>query len=511
MSQWKDTDFSASSHVTLMAIITGTNGEGVVESGRRLEAAADSIAYAVWKLRECLRDVGWEGKDADTFRQWAHDLGTSGQVLADFVRAQGNSLMSAGGKIIQTRNGFPEIPTRTMVELEELRTSPNLGTTTDPAAVHASIAEKQAVIDRETTTARRMMSELASTYMGTVAAIAGAPKPEFRPPNGPYRPIMATEDEDLGGAAGVAAATAVALAGHSRSTGGIGSAGAPGQVPGMAGWPANPGLGVPPVVGSSVPPQVTTRLSHTSSSDGHGRATATSADAARPTGAASDPRTLPSATARPLTGAAPPNVESGSLGALGTTGRAAPGSGTVRGSTGSPLSNRPTTAGRTGSDGPRFGPGSPGLRADASEGTVARSGHLSPEGRPAQGRPGVPMGGAMGAPWSSAGASTPRTPRTGVTAVPGGVVGGSSARTSQEGQRPFSPGGSGLRTSGSVDSAGSSPGAPGHAGRPVTGVVGMSQGTPPADGRRLRQRADYLEEDEETWAIGPNPVPPVID
>lgn len=517
--EWTYTKFEDMSLEELRGLLAGGQGEKVASVGRSLKRAADKIQEAAETLKLKSDRVAWEGGSAQAFQSWTSDLVTASFQLTDFTRGVGHNIEIAGNKLTETKNSLPEVSPGDVAILKALEDNPTAGGMFDPVTGVTAYDQAKAAVEKPRLDAAAALHTLASTYTTSAEVIGRLPKPQFRPPPDVIRvgKMPSTDMEDIGGAAGVVAAAGVAAASQTSLAGGPSGGGTvtPYTSPANSSagaWPPPQGVGAPPVVtagqvtpgtlppGSNLLGQApgTSQTQHS----GAGQVTGSGPNSSGPTS---------SVVGRSPVGGLPPTTGQGSGTSGGTKGGPVRGGTTgITGGTGGQV--RPGTSGGGRSAGPS------GLRTGGVEGGTVRPGQMpgAGEARSATSpRTGVPMGGvgAGGAPGATG--STGRTvagrPPIG---TPGGVVGGSGAVPASRGQ--FSSGGSGLRTGAGQAPAGSNGSAPGtvgqRSGRPMGGAMGAGAATGSDERARRRQRADYLEEDEETWggAQSGGAVPPVI-
>ncbi|MGW0657512.1 hypothetical protein [Streptodolium elevatio] len=513
------------SHEALLGLISGGHGERVAAVGRSLVSAADKIQEAADALRMKSGQVAWEGGSAQAFQSWTSDLVTASYQLADFTRGTGTNVEIAGNKLAETVKTIPKISAEDVALLKVMEDNPVAAAMFDPVTGVTAYDQAKAAVEGPRLEAVQQMHALASTYVSAAQQIGRLPKPQFRPPLDQFGLGPRHDDyEDIGGVAGVAGAAAVAAASQTSLAGGPSGSGL--ATPYTS--PANSSVGAwPPPQSAGAPPVVTA-----------GQLT----PGALPPGSNLLARTPPAPTTAPHPSA--PNLGQGSGSGPNTTGPTAPvvgrppgavppstGPGRVGGTTGGTKTSGPVRGGTPGMAGGTSGgqarpgttgsgrtPGAPGLRTGGIEGGTTRPGQMAGPGEARPGttpRTGVPMGGVGGAGATGTAGSTSRTmagrPPIG---TPGGAVGGDPARGGAASRGQFSSGGSGLR-SGPGQSAhpeGTTPGSAGQrSARPMGGMMGAGAGAG-SDERARRRRADYLEEDEETWGDGQpgGAVPPVI-
>ncbi|WTW97345.1 hypothetical protein OG216_30135 [Streptomycetaceae bacterium NBC_01309] len=516
--EWTYTNFEALPHEQLLGLLAGGKGEKVAAVGRSLTNAADKIQDAAEKLKLKSGQVAWEGGSAQAFQSWTSDLVTASFQLTDFTRGVGHNIEIAGNKLTETKNSLPKVSPEDVAILKALEDNPTAGGMFDPVTGVTAHDQAKAAVEGPRLEAAAALRALASTYIASAQVIGALPRPQFRPPPNPLGVEQPVYDrEDVGAAAGVVAAAGVAAAGQTSLAGGPSGAGTvtPYTSPAnssVGAWPPPQSTGAPSVVtaGQVTPgtlPPGSNLLGQTpgtapTQQSVPGQVTGSGPNSSGPTS---------SVVGRSPVGGLPPTT--GQVGATsgGTKGGPVRGGTTgITGGTGGQV--RPGTSGSGRSAGPS------GLRTGGVEGGTVRPGQMpgAGEARSATStRTGAPMGGVGAGGAAGATGSTGRTvsgrPPIG---TPGGVVGGTGAVPASRGQ--FSSGGSGLRTGAGQAPAGSSGAAPGTAGqrsgRPMGGAMGAGAATGSDERAHRRRRADYLEEDEETWGGGQTggAVPPVI-
>ncbi|WP_143166455.1 hypothetical protein OH786_22050 [Streptomyces atratus] len=460
-------------------------------SSGAVQAAADSLLSAateIDKIGEELKIrpqiVDWKGEGANSFRTWSADLANATLRLGLYSREASKRLGEAAEAIALAKAAAPHPQPGAEATLKAALSVPN-----DPDA--SALAKK---LHTEKDAMAREMTKLSQAYNQSVDGIGALKKPEFPPPPEVIAPRSAARRDQAaseyspGGGAAVGAAGAVSRsvsmpgAGHESPVGlaapstahssvtvpvgGTASRPVDMEIDGVATLPKTapnppvhqpevPGLARPdgglPVTPEVLPPSIGDRTSVQPPSKNAGGKTA---GISRPS--------IPSATGNPV---------------AGPVGRPSRDTGIVGGRPAAQTTGRPT--------------------GGLPRGTVVGGGEGTQAGRGMMGH-GAGMGGAGGS--GQSGIAGGRR----LAAEAGGIVGGRPQQPGRMGNRPFTPGGTGLVRGAATDDGSRGVG---QAGR------GASHGPRVGDPRRdERERPDYLVEDEETWQQGyRRVVPPVID
>ncbi|MEC4017142.1 hypothetical protein [Streptomyces sp. H27-D2] len=514
-----ETDFESLSHAEMHAMIAQTDPAKASIIGQHLTKAADTIDKIGNDLKTHMSGVAWDGEAGDAFREWGANMANATLRLGDFSRSSGAWLDEASTTLAEVKSRMPDPSTSSKTTLDSFlshnpagllmlppkhksgASEPGQGVLAGPTHKDALAAQKQ--LNGDHAEAVRQMTKLAQSYSMSTTFIQSADRPTFPPMP---RTIMPTDTRGGIHAAEQQAATGGTVANgaertpqqHGRATGPDPSDEARAQTSQFKDTGhSNDAGALPPVVQPDR--QVGTRID--------GTAVLPQAPTAAPGGdpgqlvsggAANGGASLPGSPIPPLTGAVSRTAgpTAGNRMPLGIRPPLASGQGTVGGRPGARL---PGDHGNGIHGGRPAPPGSARPTGQAPRGTVIG-------GEPTQGRPPMGHGGTGNGGAPSHGQQGNNTGRR-LATEPGGVVGGRPQQRPGAGNRPFTPGGTGLvrGTSGPEGQ---------NAGRNTrSGVVPPPNANGAGSQRDRRgERPDYLAEDEETWAQGNRRVvPPVID
>lgn len=519
------TDFEQYDHAQLRDMVRSTDGGKVLSRSAELKAAAQVLKDLSAALKSHVDSVGWEGPAAESFKTWAGNLQKSATLLGDYSDKAGDAMQQAGEALCIAQVAVPE-PPRAEIQLLATANSQKVPLYTETQlgpgqsiddfmksrradwVTQAQAAIASNTIEKEHREAINQMVRLAQAYDAATTALNSLPEPTL--PGTPGKDRITSDDYSAGGAARTAGSGASTRS--PRSSGGteVGT------------YSRGGGSYSGGSVALHQPPwdrQAPDGGVHTDPISSYGGGYVTSPkDSTAPT-ASSVPLTpadrpgtgldgLPTVPTPPgQSGSASP-VDGGGKAAFPIGGPAPAGDFPVRGGP-APARGGGSTPGNSGGSLPgrpaRFGggalpgkTGAPGLPT----GNVFGSHETQPGRAGASGQPGV---GGMhpGAAVHGMGGTGGGTRGRGLTSTGGGIVGG---RKGPSVSGEFTPGGTGLRRrAGAVEGA---------AGNGQNGVVapGMHGGGSGRDGGSRRQRADYLQEDEETWTSGaPHSNPNVVE
>ncbi|MET8690930.1 WXG100 family type VII secretion target [Streptomyces bauhiniae] len=502
------TDFESMTHEQLAAMLESADMASAAHLASKLSKAASTISKIGDDLMKHVKDLEWQGKAGDSFRDWGGHTASATLRLGDYAGAASQWMSQVSQAIAEAKTSMPDTSETTKAQAvladahKTIAAAKQPGARNDPDArkaaetAHSDATSAQFHIDATRQDAIQQMRKLAETYEHSASQINGLTPPTFAPAVGRTGDADWWEREteylpaSRAGATGAAGST---YSGASVRSAGSGSAqlAAPHRSldeSGAISTPARPSVRMP---ASSEPVSL-----GIDSADTLPRVSSSPA-APSPAVPALAPREA-SQVGLPI--GLPPTFASGGRGL------------------GSPLAS--------GIPGPTRLPQVPGL-AKPLEGmsrmpreTGIMGGRpVSATGRPANGIPRgtvignengqtrAPLGRAM-SPGSMAGEGGRLGGGTGsgrrLASETGGVVGGTRAgQPTRVGGRPFTAGGSGLvRPSATSEARGS------QAGR-----IGAAS---PAHSRKSQgqhdKRPDYLVEDEETWTgERRRPLPPVVD
>ncbi|MER5552786.1 hypothetical protein ABT001_14065 [Streptomyces sp. NPDC002793] len=477
------TPFDSMSHEEMLAWLDVANSGAIQGASDRLVSAAKKIREIAEELRGRPQTVEWKGEGADAFRTWSADLVNSTLRLGDYSEGAAKWLARASDSLASAQVSIPRTHAGAQANLDaalEARNDPDASAVAQKSA-ETLIAAKEA--NRQEAAAE--MRKLAQSYALSASQMDGLERPAFPPPPGeivPERGSAVVSSETWGAPVGRRGAT------EGESEGVIRGATTHPTSP-LATGPGSPGGPDSSAIRSPLHPETPVSMevngtatlpqsTSTSSVSPPGPLVTGKPDGAITPGLAVMPPAFGGGS-RPISGLSDSakNAGSGVRSPL-LPGQSVPGSAsatrTPRGDAGV-FGGRPTAQ--------PTGRGLPGGTVVGGEGT---------QGRGPMGHSGMSGGGA-----ARGGATGGRPPA-------GGIVGGRPQQTARSGERPFTPGGTGLVRGNEAGRAA------GQAGRVSPGPSGSR----PGSSRREEggERPDYLIEDEETWQPGGRRVvPPVID
>ncbi|MFE4971724.1 hypothetical protein ACFRAR_06360 [Kitasatospora sp. NPDC056651] len=473
------TDFTKYSHAQLRKMAQALDPGAVMAAGDPWRKAADTLKQIRQTLTNASTETAttWEGTTSDAFHTRMLALAASINNAAAYANDAANILHNTSEAMAKAKREMPEEPGN----WDQIKD-------TVGDALFGDDDEHIPVADRKKAEAAAVMQTLAMHYR--VATPALKPPPAYDP-KGPGK----TRDDPSDGAQGdpIGAATAAAMV-SGTSMGAAGASTRATTVP-------------PPQRTKSAQPSVTGRSV--------GRSTPVPTDSGIKGGTAqapSNPSASPNRSSGegvsgkpvpPSTGSVPSPVLAGSQASGSDPVRTAgPTTGMPGGSAGSETvrSTGATTVSPGGSilGQSKMSPGGKEISAGAASGTGSgpRAGRTL--GGSSEVYPGLGAGGRPGAGGQQTG---------GFLARPGGVAGEMAKPGGAPGNQAFTEGGSGL---GARNRFRGEPG--------VTTANGMSSGIPlsGAQGRKKDRgkdgkRADYLVEDEETWASDKPANPNVVE
>ncbi|MER7754830.1 hypothetical protein [Kitasatospora sp. NPDC097643] len=544
------TNFEGFDHDKLRKLVADTDPSTVLSRGTHLQSAGRVLKELSEALKSHIGSVQWEGPAADSFKSWAGNLQQSALILGDYSTTAGDAMHLAGEALSTAKAAVPEAPHTEIAMVNRHKAQspfvnvPQLAVgqtvdaymkTVNPKWVTGpEAAAAEAKVQQEHQEAVLQMEKLAQAYSAATTQLNGL-APDVALPGTPGATNQNdSEAASRGGGEGGSSYGGSARSGrvsggstggsYSPSGGGFVSGGSvpihqPGSGPQGPSGPGHTDPIPPHGGGGQVPPPPHDPGSSTPPS-------LPSDPINRPgTGLDSLPTvpTLPGPTGStgPLgpggSGSLPPDALGGLSGYQGGPGSGPggypggiPGGGPVGGFPGG------SVPARSGGSVPGKSGGSFPGRTPINGGSVPGKGGTSglPSGtvfgaREAQaGRGGTANGmggmhpGGMGG--HGVGGSGGSTRGRGLTSTSGGTVGGRKGPTAGG---EFTPGGTGLRRAGA---AGAAEGG-GRAGQNGMMAPGMGGGAGRNE-RDRRKRADYLQEDEETWTAGtPHSNPDVVE
>ncbi|WP_343235387.1 hypothetical protein [Streptomyces bauhiniae] len=495
------TDFESMTHEQLAAMLESADVASASHLSVKLSKAATTISEIGDGLMKHVKELEWQGKAGDSFRDWGGHTASATLHLGQYAQAASEWMGTVSQAIADAKLSMPDVSETTQAKAaladahKTIDVAKQPGVRNDPdarkaaATAHTDATNAQAHIDATREAAIAQMRKLAGAYEHSAMQVNSLTPPTFAPAAGRGAPDAwwvggethrAVPTEYTGGST------------HSVTAHGSVSSG------------NSPRPAVHHVSTDSV---ATAPAQSSGHSPTHPKAVSLDI-------ASTDtlPRTSPSSPAVPSASPALPREVQPTSPPIGlpstfTGGGRAPGSASVRLPGMSRLPQVPGLAKPIDSV-PRM-PREPGIVGGRP---------VSATGRPANGIPrGTVIGsengqartpfGRTASPGSVEGARSAGGMNSGrrLASETGGVLGGRSGQPGRSSGRPFTSGGTGLvrpSAKGADQAQGS------QAGR--TGVAGRS-----ADSRRSQQhkeRPDYLVEDEETWTRdGRRTLPPVVD
>lgn len=477
------TPFDSMTHETMLAWLDMANSGAIQGASDRLVSAAKEIREIAEELKVRPQTVEWKGEGATAFRTWSADLANATLRLGDYSEGASKWLARASDSLASAQVSIPRTDASAQANLDAAKAARNDpdASAVEQKALDTLLAAKES--NRQEAAAQ--MRKLAQSYALSASQLDALEKPAFPPPPGaivPERAGAIDDSETWGAPVGGRGAEEGGDAVHGVTRY---SASAQATGPGSPDAPDPTVVRAPLDLDASVSMEVngTATLPQSPSTPSAplpGPPVAGKPDGGLPSGLPVMPPVLGGGS-RPLPGPYGSAKNAGSSVRLPSLpGQSVPGSGSAsrmpRGDAGI-FGGRPTAqpAGR----------GLPGGTVVGGEGV---------QGRAPVGHGGMSGGAARG------GITSGRPPIAGS----GGIVGGRPQQTARSGERPFTPGGTGLVRGNEAGRAA------GQAGR---GMAGPS-GSRPRRSRREEggERPDYLIEDEETWQQGGRRVvPPVVD
>ncbi|BDH07431.1 WXG100 family type VII secretion target [Streptomyces seoulensis] len=498
------TDFESMTHEQLAAMLASADMTSAAHLSSKLSDAASTIKNIGEDLMKHVKDLEWQGKAGDAFRDWGGHTASATLRLSQYAGAASEWMATVSEAINAAKRSMPDIAETTdakaalgdahktidAAKQPGARNDPDARKAAETARSHADIAQSR--IDAVRQEAIQQMRRLAGTYEYSAMQVNSITPPTFAPAAGRAGPgdwwvndqghLSGPTEYVSGGSSGAASTAAV-------SKGGVRSA-------------ALPHISTGPVIGAPGHSS-----SHVSVRPEPVSLNIDSAD------------TLPRTSAPPLTapsaGPALPPREVSPTGLPTGLPPTFTGGGRTPGTT---LPSRVPGIGRL-PQMPGLAKPIEGMPRPPRETGIVGGRPVNATGRPANGIPRgtvigsengqgrTPLGRAI-SPGSVQGARSTGGMGSGrrLAGETGGVSGGGPGQLGRSGSRPFTSGGSGLvrpPVKGAEQAQGSQVGRTGAAGRS-------------ADSRKSQEqhdkRPDYLVEDEETWTRdGRRTLPPVVD
>lgn len=513
-----NSDFESMTHEQLHAMVKDAVPDKAAVLGLKLNAAQAALTKTAEALKVHMSQVEWEGEGGEAFRTWGADFANAVLRVGKLSGTAGEWMGHAVQTLHEVHGQMPEVSSSARATLDAylnnhkgrqvgavappLQDDQNGSTLPSGGPTQKQAYEAQQRLEADRTRAAELMKKLAESYSWSAHNIGVAERPSLKPL--PERIVAPLESSPHRGSEYIQSGGDGPQGGSRYGDSSAATAGPRPQTTDQS----MPGLVSPAERhGGAVP-------DHKASTEIDGLGTLPTLPSP-PTAdqIGSRPGGGPAHGQSPLPIALPPMVGSG-------RGRAPSIPNVPRISMPTPSalpSEKGVGIARPGQAVPRIPdpgivggrPVPPGSERPASQiprGTVigAEPSRGEPQGR-------APMG--AGSAFGGAGSPAGGRPNMGggrrLATEPGGVVGGRpSQRSGVTGDRPFTPGGTGLvRTRPSAEGSPSRPNGMQSQGFPLS-----SSGGAGSRRRREGQRPDYLVEDEETWSPdSPRLVPRVID
>ncbi|MYV38635.1 hypothetical protein GT030_07060 [Streptomyces sp. SID1328] len=504
------TDFESMTHEQLAAMLESADMASASLLSVKLSKAATTISEIGDGLMKHVKELEWQGKAGDAFRDWGGHTASATLRLGQYAEAASEWMGTVSQAIAEAKVSMPDVSetTRAKAALADAHKTIDVakqpGVRNDPdarkaaATAHTDATIAQDKIDATREAAIQQMRKLAGAYEHSATQVNSLTPPTFAPAAGRGAPDawwIDDEDSNLSKGTHYAGQSSSGAAGPTVPTGGSRSSNHPAGVHHVAAATAlegtvHSGRHVP---GPSEPVSLNIDSADTLPRASTPPFTTATSGSALPLREASPGGLLP-------TGLPPTFAGGGRLPGAELPSRA-PGMGRLPQVPGlaKPIEGMPRMPRETGIVGGRPVSATGRPANGIPRGTVI--GSENGQGRAPVGRAFSP-GAVEGA--RSAGAMGGSGRR--LASETGGVLGGRSGQPGRSGGRPFTSGGSGLVRP-SAKAADQAQGS--QVGR--TGAAARS-----ADSRKPQEqhgkRPDYLVEDEETWARdGRRALPPVVD
>ncbi|MFD4789265.1 hypothetical protein ACFWN1_19860 [Streptomyces sp. NPDC058459] len=498
------TDFESMTHEQLAAMLDSADTVSVAIIATRLSDAASTITKIGEDLMKHVKNLEWQGKAGDSFRDWGGHTASSTLRLGDYAGAASRLMGEVSYAIGEAKSRMPNLEETASAKAvlvdahKTIDAAKQPGARNDPdarkaaATAHSDATAAQAHIDAARQDAIQQMRKLAGAYEHSATLINSVTPPTFAPAAGRAAP----GDWWIGDESAVAIGPS-----HSAEQASPGAASPAAHHRAVVRPTAAHDASAGPVLEVPVHPHGHTPV--------HPEPVSLNIDSAD---------TLPRTSTPPLT--APPVGPVQPPRELSTPGL--------------PVGLPPTFTGggrASGAESLTRGPGAgrvpqvPGLARPIEglprmprDSAIIGGRQVNANGRPANGIPrGNVIGGENGQgraplgrtlyPGSTEGARSAGGMNSGrrLASGTGSVLGGRTGQPGRSGSRPFTSGGSGLvrPTAMGADQTQTA-----QAGR--TGIPGRVADT--SKSQQRDRRPDYLVEDEETWTRdGRRPLPPVVD
>ncbi|MFD4544419.1 hypothetical protein [Streptomyces bauhiniae] len=505
------TDFESMTHEQLAAMLESADVASASHLSVKLSKAATTISEIGDGLMKHVKELEWQGKAGDSFRDWGGHTASATLHLGQYAQAASEWMGTVSQAIADAKLSMPDVSETTHAKAaladahETIDVAKQPGVRNDPdarkaaATAHTDATNAQAHIDATREAAIAQMRKLAGAYEHSAMQVNSLTPPTFAPAAGRGAPDawwVGNEDTNLAKGNTYAGHSSSGAASSTTHTGGSRGGAQPAVVHHASAISALDGRTRP---SSHLPaPHESVSLNI----DSAGADTLPRTSTPPPTTAASGPA-LPPREASPTglpTGLPPTFAGSGRLPGVELPSRA-PGIGRLPQVPGlaKPIEGVPRMPRETGIVGGRPVSATGRPANGIPRGTVI--GGENGQGRAPLGRA-VSSGSMGGARSSGAMGGSGRR----LASETGGALGGRSGQPGRSSGRPFTSGGSGLvrpSAKGSDKVQGSQLGRTGAASRS-------------ADSRKSQEqqgkRPDYLVEDEETWTRdGRRTLPPVVD
>ncbi|MGW2212779.1 WXG100 family type VII secretion target [Streptomyces sp. NPDC001781] len=503
------TDFESMTHEQLAAMLESADVASASLLSLKLSRAATTISEIGDGLMKHVKELEWQGKAGDSFREWGGHTASATLHLGQYAEAASDWLATVSQAIADAKLSMPDVSETTHAKAalanahKTIDMAKQPGMRNDPdarkeaATAHTDAADAQAYIDATREAAIAQMRKLAGTYEHSAMQVNSLTPPTFAPAAGRGAPDAWWVDDKkttLGNGTEYSGHSSPEASGSTAPTRGSRSGA---QLPGVH----------------------------------HVSAASLLEDTVRPSrhvAAPSEPVSLNIDSAGTLPRTSTPPFTTAASGPALPPREVSP--------SGLPTALPPTFAGSGRLPGAEFPSRAPGIgrlpqvpglakpiegapRMPRESGIVGGR-PVSATGRPANGIPRgtviggenaqgrAPLGRAVSS--GSMGGARPSGAMGGsgrrLASETGGVLGGRSGQPGRSGGRPFTSGGSGLvrpPAKGSDKVQGSQLGRTGAASRSADSRK---------PGEQPGKRPDYLVEDEETWTRdGRRTLPPVVD
>lgn len=490
-------DFESKTHEQLAAMLDEASTTGASALAAKLSKASSIITKIGDDLMQHVKELEWQGKAGDSFRDWGGQTASATLRLGNYAEAASRWMGTVSQAIAEAKAAMPAVSETTQAQTnlanahKTITAAKQPGSHNDPDAqklaqtARGDATSAQQRIDAVQGEAAQQMRRLAQTYEYSAAQVNSVQPPTFSPPQGKAGSsgwwVGDGERDYLPGDTTYSGGT---------DSGGTGSTGSSYRAQGSSSGSHTAGHVTSPTATAPTSYHSNGEHSQPSAPVSLGIDSTDTLSRTQPTPVSPAPTTpgaprleapvpLPS---QPT--AIPPTFSNGSR-EIGTPPTRVPASSRLPQvlGRGLPTTGLPRESGIAG--------GRPVANTGRSGNSLPRGtviGKENTQGRTPMGR-GMMSGGPAGGTRSGSGLMGGRR----LASETGGIVGGRSGLPGRGGGRPFTAGGSGLV-------------------RPPSNANEAVRGSSRSDRRKDSERPDYLVEDEETWAPGGRrPHPPVID